>query len=189
PVMRLVNLSMPIFFEITIYNLVLYYIPLAIPVFAIIIHQRNSFEEIGITTKNLLIYIVLAVPLSFLLGLGEYLIIQPRYLIPDLTFINILKLTIVMVFFAGLIEELIFRSIIQTRLEKILSFPEALLITSILFCLMHSGYGTYYEIIYTGLVGLYMGLTFYITKSLPFIVVMHGFINVFLFGILPHMIG
>ena len=190
PVLRLVNLSMPVFSNMKLYTFILYYTPLAIPVAAIIINQRNSLEELGITKKHLLAYMVLAVPLSFLLGLGEYLTIRPGYLIPDLSFKNILMLTIIMVFFVGLIEELIFRSILQTRLEQALSMPEALLITSFLFGLMHSGYGTYYEMLYTGFVGLVIGLIFYKTKSLPFIAVLHGFVNVFLFGILPlHLIG
>jgi membrane protease YdiL (CAAX protease family) len=149
-------------------------------------HQRNSLKEIGITAKNFPAYVLLSLPLSFLLGLGEYLTIRTGYLIPDLSFESLLKLTIIMVFFVGLVEELIFRSILQTRLEQALSVKEALLITSILFGLMHSGYGTFYEILYTGFVGLLMGFAFYKTRSLPFIAVLHGFINVFLFGILPY---
>jgi len=186
PLLRLINLSVPIFFNDTLYTFVFIYIPLAIPVIAIIIHQRNSLEEIGITTKNFLLYMVLSVPLGFLLGLGEYLIIRPGYLIPDLTFVNIFILTFIMVFYVGLVEELIFRSILQTRLEKTLSVREALIITSLLFGLMHSGYGTFYEILYTGFVGFFIGFLFYKTKSLPFVAIMHGFANVFLFGVLPH---
>jgi membrane protease YdiL (CAAX protease family) len=190
PVLRLVNLSMPVFSSMTLYTFVLYYTPLAIPVAAIVIHQRSSFKEMGITTKHLLAYIILAVPLSFLLGFGEYLTIRPEYLIPNLSLENLLMLTIIMVFFVGLIEELIFRSILQSRLEQALNMPEALLITSFLFGLMHSGYGTYYEMLYTGFVGLVIGLIFHKTRSLPFIAVLHGFVNVFLFGILPlHLIG
>ena len=186
PVLRLINLSMPIFFKTTLYTFIFAYGPLAIPVAVIVMHQRSSFEEIGITTKNLLAYMIISVPLSFLLGFGEYLIIRPGYLIPDLTFENLLKLTFIMVFFVGLVEELIFRTILQTRLEHALSVQEALVITSLLFGLMHSGYGTYHEILYTGFVGFIMGLAFYKTRSLPFIAVLHGFVNVFLFGILPH---
>jgi len=186
PVLRLVNLSMPIFFETTLYTFIFVYSPLMIPVAAIIIHQQNSLEEIGITKKHFLAYMALSVPLGFLMGLGEYLTIRTGFLIPDLTFVNLFKLTIVMVFFVGLVEELIFRSILQTSLERALSVPEALIITSLLFGLMHSGYGTFNEMLYTGFVGLIMGLLFYKTKSLPFVAVLHGFVNVFLFGILPH---
>jgi membrane protease YdiL (CAAX protease family) len=189
PVLRLINLSMPVFFETTLYAFVFIYSPLAIPLAVIVMHQRNSLEEIGITTKNFLSYVALSLPLSFLLGLGEYLTIRTGYLIPDLSFESLLKLTIIMVFFVGLVEELIFRSILQTRLEQALSVKEALLITSILLGLMHSGYGTFHEILYTGFVGLLMGFAFYKTRSLPFIVLMHGFINVFLFGILPHYLS
>jgi membrane protease YdiL (CAAX protease family) len=189
PVLRLINLSMPVFFETTLYAFVFIYSPLAIPVAVIIMHQKNSLEEIGITTKNFPTYVLLSLPLSFLLGLGEYLTIRTEYLIPDLSFESLLKLTIIMVFFVGLVEELIFRSILQTRLEQALSVKEALLITSILFGLMHSGYGTFHEMLYTGFVGLLLGFLFYKTRSLPFIVVLHGFINVFLFGILPHYLS
>lgn len=190
PLLRLVNLSMPVFSNMTLYTFVLYYTPLAIPIAAIMIHQRDSLAEMGITKKHLLFYIILAVPLSFLLGLGEYLTIRPGYLIPDLSFKNLLLLTVIMVFFVGLVEELIFRSLLQTRLEQALSMPEALLITSFLFGLMHSGYGTYYEMLYTGFVGLVIGIIFHKTRSLPFIAVLHGFVNVFLFGILPlHLFG
>jgi uncharacterized protein len=190
PLLRLVNLSMPVFSNMALYNFVLYYTPLAIPIAAIIIHQRDSLAEMGITKKHLLLYIILAIPLSFLLGLGEYLTIRPGYLIPDLSFKNLLLLTVIMVFFVGLVEELIFRSLLQTRLEQALSMPEAILITSFLFGLMHSGYGTYYEMLYTCFVGLIIGIIFHKTRSLPFTAVLHGFVNVFLFGILPlHLIG
>lgn len=189
PVLRLINLSMPIFFETTLYTFIFVYGPLAIPVVVIILHQRDSLEQIGITMKHFVPYMLISVPLGFLLGLGEYLTIRSGYLIPDLGFENLLKLTITMVFFVGLVEELIFRSILQTRLEQTLSVWEALLITSVMFGLMHSGYGTFHEILYTGFVGLIMGLAFYKTKSLPFIAVLHGFVNVFLFGILPHQLG
>jgi len=189
PVLRLINLSMPVFFETTLYTFIFVYGPLAIPVGVLVIHQRNSLEKIGISMKNIVVYMILSIPIGFLLGLGEYMTIKTGPLIPDLTFGNLLKLTIVMVFFVGLIEEVIFRSILQTTLEEALNVQEALLITSIMFGLMHSGYGTFYEILYTGFVGFIMGLAFYKTRSLPFIAVLHGFVNVFLFGILPYYLG
>ena len=185
PILRLISLSMPKFFATTLYSFILIYGPLIIPVAIIIMHQRHSLEQLGVSMKNLGIYMILSVPLGFLLGLGEYMTIQTGYLIPDLTFSNLFKLILIMVFFVGLVEEIIFRSILQTRLEQALSVPEAILITSFLFGLMHSGYGTFNEILYTGFVGLILGLLFYKTKSLPFVAVLHGFVNVFLFGILP----
>ncbi|MGA9187607.1 MAG: CPBP family intramembrane glutamic endopeptidase [Methanosarcina sp.] len=189
PVLRLVNLSMPVFYDKTLYTFIFVYGPLAIPVAVIIMNQRKVLEQIGISRKNIGVYMILSIPLGFLVGLGEYLTIRPQSLIPDLTFENLLILTIIMIFFVGLIEELIFRSIIQTRLEQAFSAIESILITSFLFGLMHSGYGTFYEILYTGFVGLFMGFAFYKTRSLPFVAVLHGFVNVFLFGILPYYLS
>jgi len=185
PILRLVNLSMPIFFKNTLLAFVFIYCTLAIPVAALIIHYRESLKDIGVTKKNLILYMTLAIPLGFLFGYGEYMVIRPGYLIPDLTFVNLLKLTIIMVFLVGMIEELIFRSILQIRLEQVLGVREAIVITSIMFGLMHSGYGTFNEMLYTCFVGFFIGILFYKTKSLPFIAILHGFINVVLFGILP----
>lgn len=189
PILRLVNLSMPVFFNTTLYTFVFVYAPLLVPLALILINQRSSFEHIGITAKNLLVYIILSIPLGFLLGLGEYLVIHPEYLIKELSIVNLLILTFIMVFFVGLVEEIIFRSILQVRLEDALGVTEAVLIAGLLFGLMHSGYGTSHEILYTGFVGLFMGFAFYKTKSLPFVAILHGLVNVFLFGILPHYLS
>ena len=47
---------------------------------------------------------------------------------------------------------------------------------------MHSGYGNIYEIVYASFVGLVIGYLFYRTRSLPLAVMIHGSINIFLFG-------
>jgi Predicted metal-dependent membrane protease len=189
PILRLVNLSMPVFFSTTLYTYVFVYSPLLIPLIIIVTHQRYSLEQVGITAKHILGYTILSIPLGLLLGFGEYLTIRPHYLIPDLSIENLLKLTIIMVLFVGLTEELIFRSILQTRLEEVLGSREALIIASILFGFMHSGYSTFYEIMYTGFVALFIGFAFHKTKSLPFVAILHGLINVFLFGILPYYLS
>lgn len=189
PILRLVNLSMPVFFNTTLYTFVFVYAPLLVPLGIIVMSQRSSFEHIGITAKNLPAYIILSIPLGFLLGLGEYLTIRPGYLIQDFSIGNLFLLTFIMVFFVGLVEEIIFRSILQTRLEDALGVKEAVLIAGLLFGLMHSGYGTFHEVLYTGFVGLFMGFAFYKTRSLPFVVVLHGLVNVFLFGIFPHYLS
>jgi membrane protease YdiL (CAAX protease family) len=52
---------------------------------------------------------------------------------------------------------------------------------------MHSGYGSMVEIFYAFLVGFIIGYMFYKTRSLPLVTMVHGFINVFLFGVIPHL--
>ena len=128
-------------------------------------------------------------PFSILLGLllggGEYLIIKTNYLISNLSTFNLLMLSIVMIFFVGLVEEIIYRSIIQNRLQITLGNRPGLIITSILFGLMHTGYGSIGEVLYASFVGIFLGYLFYKTRSLPLVAMIHGFINVFVFGIIP----
>ncbi|WP_424353319.1 lysostaphin resistance A-like protein [Methanosarcina mazei] len=187
PVLRLVNLSMPIFFEANIYSFVFMYLPMTIPITIVSVYQEIPKEG----KMDLLRKMGLYLPFSLLAGLifaeAEYLIVQTRPLIPDLSFFNLLQLTIIMIFIVGLIEELIFRGIIQTRLEEFLGPAGGVLLASLLFGVMHSSYGTFYEIVYTFLAGGILGYFFYRTKSLPLVVMIHGFINIFLFGIIPHL--
>ncbi|TFH03776.1 MAG: CPBP family intramembrane metalloprotease [Methanosarcina sp.] len=187
PVLRLVNLSMPAFYEETLYSFVFIYGLLTIPVTIALTHQGFTREQLGITFKRIGFYIPLSIIMGLLLGAGEYFIIETNYLIPDLSIPNLLMLTFIMVFLVGLIEEIIFRSILQTRLEVLLGSREGLVITSVLFGLMHSGYGNIGEVFYTLFVGFIIGFMFYRTRSLPLVTMIHGFINVFLFGVIPHL--
>lgn len=188
PVLRLVNLSMPAFYEITLYSFVFIYGLLTIPVTIALTNQGFTRERLGITFKRMWLYIPLSIILGLLFGVGEYFIIETNYLIPDLSIISLLILILIMVFLVGLIEEIIFRSILQNRLEMFLGSRGGVIVTSILFGLMHSGYGNIVEIFYTFLIGFIIGYLFYKTRSLPLVVMIHGFMNVFLFGVIPHLL-
>ncbi|HWQ48690.1 MAG TPA: type II CAAX endopeptidase family protein [Methanosarcina sp.] len=185
PILRLVDFSMPLFYEEKLYNLVFIYCLLAIPVSIAAINQEFTRTQLGITFKKIGIYIPLSIFMGLLLGVGEYIIVGKNPLIQDLSILNLLSLTIIMVLFVSPVEEMVFRSILQNRLEIVLGSREALIVTSILFGLMHSGYGSIYEIFYITLVGAVIGYLFYGTRSLPLVVLIHGFMNVFFFGIIP----
>jgi membrane protease YdiL (CAAX protease family) len=185
PILRLVNLSMPVFYETTLYSFIFIYGLLAIPVSIAVTHQELTPAQLGITFKKLWIYIPFSIMLGYLLGAGEYMIIKTNNLIPNLSIFNLLMLGIVMILFVGLVEEMIFRSILQSRMEIVFGNWKGLIITSVLFGLMHSGYGNINEVLYTSFVGIVIGYLFYRTRSLPLVTLIHGFINFFVFGIFP----
>jgi membrane protease YdiL (CAAX protease family) len=187
PLLRLVNLSMPVFFEMTLFSYIFVYAPLIVPIYIVAVHQNFTSAQIGLTMKNFRIFTPVGIILALVIAQGEYYIIQPGYLIPDLSFKSIVELSIVMFLFIGLVEELIFRSIIQTRLEQSMGMFSGLVVTGVMFGIMHSGYGTIYEILFTSLAGLSFGYLFQKTRSLPLIATIHGLVNIFLFGILPHL--
>jgi len=185
PILRMVNLSIPVFYETTLYSLVFIYSLLAIPASIAATHQGFTSTQLGITFKKIWIYFPLSILLGLLLAEGEYLIIRTNSLIPDLSIFNLLTLSIIMVFFVGFVEEIIFRSILQNRLQMVLGNWAGLIFTSVLFGFMHSGYGSIYEVLYASFVGFFIGYLFYRTHSLPLAAMIHGFINVFFFGIIP----
>ncbi|MFY9339044.1 MAG: CPBP family intramembrane glutamic endopeptidase [Methanosarcina flavescens] len=184
-IFRLINFSMPIFFEINLYSFIFIYAPLAIPITIATTHQEIVHENKRDTLKKLWIYIPLSVLTGFAFAQAEYILIGARGLIPDLSSANLLALIVIMVFVVALIEELMFRAILQTSLEEFLGPAGGIILASLLFGIMHSTYGTPFEMVYTFFVGGFLGYLFYRTRSLPLVVMIHGSINVFLFGILP----
>jgi uncharacterized protein len=187
PVFRLVNLSIPIFLKVNLYSFVFIYASLAMSAIIAITHQNIVLE----TKKNLLRRIWIYLPLSILAALvfaeAEYMLIGAKPLIPEISQANLLELIVIMVFVVGLVEELIFRVILQTRLEEFIGPAAGILFASLLFGVMHSGYGTPYEMGFTFLAGCFLGYCFYKTRSLPLVIMINGLTNVFLFGVIPYL--
>ncbi|UGV40042.1 CPBP family intramembrane metalloprotease [Methanococcoides orientis] len=186
--LRILNLSMPVFFEMTLYSYAFIYAPLIISTYVVVKDQELSYSDIGIT-RNIRYYeLPVALIASVVIAVGEFFIIKPGYLIPDLSVFNLLKLSIIMIFFVGLVEELVFRSILQTKLEEMIGKYQGLILASILFGFMHSGYGTFHEIAFTAFAGFIMGGIYIIRRDLLLVTIVHGFVNILLFGILPHIV-
>jgi membrane protease YdiL (CAAX protease family) len=186
PILRLMNFSVPTFPEIPLLSFVFIYAPMIIPLIIVVTRQRSTYERLGLNLKNIWYYLPAAIFIGLILGQAESFIIQTTPLISDLSLVNILILTFVMIFFVGLTEELLFRSILQTSLEDVFGSLNGLILSSLIFGLMNFSYGAL-EVFYAFFVGLLLGYMFQRTRSLPFIALVHGFISVFSFGILPHL--
>ena len=186
-ILRIVNMSMPIFFSDTIYWFASLYGIMLLPIALLLIDQNLNLKYMGVTLKKAYLW-----PFAVLFGTGlaiiEYGVLIPGALIPDITSGEIFKLGLIMFFFIGLVEEIIFRSILQQRLEEKIGLTKGLLIASMLFGAMHSGYSNYYEIFFATFAGLTIGYGFQKTRSLPFAVIANGVNNVILFGILPFIL-
>lgn len=185
PLFRLLNAAMPVFFNLTLYSYPLVYAPMFFPIYLIMKEGILSRSEAGITFKGFWFYLPLAVCLGFALGWGEYAVLRPGMLLPALDLKSIIILCITMIFFVGVVEEFVFRSALQTMLEARLGPIAGLLISSIIFGIMHSGYRLPQEIAYVFFAGLVFGLLFWLSRSLPVISLAHGFTNISLFLVAP----
>jgi membrane protease YdiL (CAAX protease family) len=61
-----------------------------------------------------------------------------------------------------------------------------IVISSIMFATMHSGYQSVPYLLYVFSVALFLGVSFYRTKSLAYVTLIHGVLNFFLFSFLPY---
>ncbi len=185
PLFRLLNIAMPVFFTLTLYSYTLVYAPMFIPIYYIIKENIFTRAELGLTPKDFWLFLPLAIAVGLAIGWGEYQILHPGVLIPEYSIKSILVLSLTMILFVGFVEEFVFRSSLQTVMEERLGSIIGLLITSVLFGIMHSGYHMPTELLYVSFAGVVFGLLFWLTKSLPVIAIAHGITNISLFLVTP----
>ena len=185
---RVVNLSFALVPTVTLYWLVAIYGVMFIPIIAVVAHRKLSRHDLGLTGGLQLTYLI---PFGILVGvelaLIEYRILANPALIPTYSLVWLVELSLVMIFAVALVEELLFRALLQPELVVRSGPIVGILITSIIFGAMSSSFGNYYELLFAFGVGLFFGVAFYKTKNLPFIVTMHAVNNILLFGMLPFL--
>lgn len=185
PLFRLLNVAMPVFFDLTLYSYSMVYAPMFIPIYFIVKDGFVGRAEAGLTFKGFWFYLPLAISVGFALGWGEYNVIHPQLLTPGANIKDVLILIVTMIFFVGIVEEFIFRSSLQTVLEERLGSIGGLMLASVIFGFMHSGYQMPLELLYVTFAGVIFGLLFRLTKSLPIISLAHGVTNISLFLVVP----
>lgn len=185
PLLRLINFSMPVFSEMVLYRYFYIYIPMFVPIFLIIRYQSFSPVQLGLSFKRIILYLPLSLVVGLLIAEAEYFVMSPGPIVPNVSFYNMADVALIMVFCVGLVEELMFRAILQTRLEGVFGSTMGIIVTSLLFGLMSSVYGTLYEIIFASVVGLILGYMFSKSHSLPFVALTHGLVNIFFFALIP----
>ena len=173
---------------VSLYLQVAFYGVMFIPITAIVAHRKLSRHDLGLTGGLRLTYLI---PFGAVVGVGigltEYAILGNNSLIPNASAIELIQLSIVMIFFVALVEELLFRVLLQPQLINRSGAVAGILITSVIFGAMHAGYGNVYELLVTGAAGVVFGVAFYKTKNLPFVITMHAVDDIVLFGVLPFL--
>ena len=189
PLLRILNISVPIFFTQTLYSYWLVYAVMIIPIYIVLRNKKFNPKELGFNFEKLDYYIPFGIFIGLILGGIEYQILHPESLLQSFGIREIIILSVIMIFFVGFVEEFIFRSMIQIVLENRLGAVKGILATSILFGIMSSGYGLITEILFSTLVGLIFGFLFKKTRSLMLVMIAHGFTNITLFMIIPLLLS
>jgi len=182
---RILNVTMPVFFKLTLYSYATIYLPMFLPIYMIMRDGTFDRQAAGITLRGFWAYLPLAISVGFALGFGEYCVLKPEILVPEVNLKSILILSAVMILLVGLMEEFIFRSLLQNIIMERIGSTPGLLASSMVFGLMHSGYHLPMELVYVFFAGIVFGVMFWSTKSLPIIAITHGVTNISLFLVVP----
>jgi membrane protease YdiL (CAAX protease family) len=170
------------------YLQVAFYGVMFIPIIAIVAHRKLSRYDLGLTGGLRLTYLI---PLGALVGVGlgliEYAILGNNPAIPNASASELIRLSIIMIFFVALVEELLFRVLLQPQLIERSGALVGIIISSVLFGAVHAIYGNVYELFFTAGAGVVFGVAFYKTKNLPFVVTMHAVDDILLYGVLPFL--
>ena len=184
-VFRVVNLSFALVSTVTIYWLATIYGVMYLPIIMLIFYEKLSRTDLGIDdVRRSVTLLPLGAVIGADLGVIEYAILANKPLIPNASISQLIQLSIVMIFFVAIVEELLFRVLLQPQLVERTGVIAGILITSVIFGAMHAGYANVYELLFATGAGIVLGVAFYETKNLALVVTIHAVNNIILFGML-----
>ncbi len=111
------------------------------------------------------------------LGLAAFVILRPKPLVATPQWPAMLAGAAILVAFAGFVEELLFRGLVQQVAVEVYG-SLGLIVGSVLFASVYAGSLSYVFVLYAGCVGLLFGLLVKRTGSIWGVVAAHGILNV-----------
>jgi membrane protease YdiL (CAAX protease family) len=185
PLIRLLSLSLPLPNFPFVYWYALVGAPLFLAAFAAARVAGYSAASLGLRWRWQDLPLQLAVGLTGLLfGWVEYQILRPAELIPALTWRQFLLPALVLAVFTGLLEEVVFRGLMQRAAQARLG-RWGVLYVAIVFAVLHLGYQSMLDVAFVLGVGLFFGLVVARTRSLLGVTLSHSLTNIMLFLVVP----
>ena len=180
PLMRLLGSLLPLENLTFLPRVVGVYSVLLIATF--IVFKHVNFKNIS--SADYMGSLPLAIILGLALGWIELRILRPEPVFEYLNMYTIL-LGFGIMMLTGFVEEFIFRGLMQNHFLRIFKIIPTLLLTNLIFMLMHLIWLNYLELIFVFVVGTLCGIIYYRTKNLVLVSVLHGMVNFSLFVISP----
>jgi uncharacterized protein len=191
PLIRIFSLILPLTQIPQIWWYPLIYAPLlaAAVAMAYILDYRPS--DIGLSLRNWPRQLLIPF-LGFGLGFLEYSILAPQPLVAGLTWHNALLPAVLLFVSTGVVEELIFRGVLQKSAGDFLE-GRGIVYVAVIFAILHVGWAVgpgatswaMFELVFVFGVALLFGWIVKKTGSLLGVILCHGVINVVLFIIMP----
>ena len=188
PLIRVLSLAMPL----VQFPLVYWYLVVGTPLFAAAIltarQAQLSREMIGLQVRYWPVQLLIG-SFGILLGFLEYLILRPQPLVAEFLWELVLVPALILLFFTGFLEELIFRGIMQATARQYLGRGGLFYIAG-LFALLHLGYRSVLDVLFVFGVALIFGLL--VPRrggSLLGVTLAHGLTNISLYLVFPFLLA
>ncbi|HTX90119.1 MAG TPA: CPBP family glutamic-type intramembrane protease [Anaerolineales bacterium] len=184
PLIRMVSLSIPLKGIPQIYWYMIVGIPLFLAGFLVMRYADFDRREIGFSGRRW--------PWQILIGVGgiglgylEYSILRPKPLISQITVGNFVLPAFILLIFTGLLEEFIFRGLMQRAFITLIGPIEGILYVSFIFAVLHFGYRSVLDAIFVFWVALLFSTITYFTGSILGATIAHGLTNITLYLVFP----
>ncbi len=161
-------------------------VPITVATIILMKNQNISRRKAGLIIGNLPLQLIIALT-GVALGIIEYNIIHPSPILLNFNPINIIIAGSIIIISTGLLQELIFRGLIQKLAENIMGYILGIIFSSTLFTILNIGWNSPINLIFIFLISLYYGYVFHITRSVIGIGISQGLCNVILFILLPYI--
>jgi membrane protease YdiL (CAAX protease family) len=187
PLIRILSLVMPLSFFPKIQWFIIIGVAIYLS-FIVIIHQlKINLKECGLrfpVKKHIPIEIgimILGIPFGF----AEYFILRPTALITSFSIENIVVAVFILFIATGLLEELIFRGLLQKKSTDIIGIWKGILFITLIFTILHIGNLSILDVILVFCIGGLYAIVVKTTKTIIGVTISHTLVNVFLFIICP----
>jgi membrane protease YdiL (CAAX protease family) len=147
-----------------------------------------SWRDAGMSiqvTWNRLRFHLLAASTGVVIGYLEYLVWRPEGFINEFALSRMVIATLVVVFVAGIAEELMLRGVIQVVSSALFGSVIGITFVAALFAIMHIGYRSLLGVDLAFAVAVWLGLTVRVTGSLAGASLAHGIANICFFVAFP----
>ena len=192
PLLRLLNLGSGLLDISPLLWLLVVYVMLFVSVILALRANETGANDLGILPQGNVYHwgllVGTGVPVGAALGWIQWTFdLEQPPVTP--TAVNLLELVLVTGLVVGVVEELLFRGLIQRWLSDLVGRWSAIIAASVLFGFMHSVWFKPTDVLFAFLVSLFLGWSYARTRNLWFISVVHGSINVAAFAFLPILLS
>jgi membrane protease YdiL (CAAX protease family) len=144
--------------------------------------------DIGLNLKHWPYQAIGGVISGIVIGTLEYLILRSSPLINTLTLKEFWLPALILLITTGLVEELIFRGVLQ-KFAVALMGRWGIILISLIFAILHMGFYSWGDMLFVFLVALFFAFITKKTGSLLGVILSHGTANVVLFLVAPFVLS